>query len=110
MNRDLDDYDNIAFLPGITEQREDGLWYAAIHAVDEELWLGRVSIAGNSQDDAEALRDRLLEAYKQPHKAEFFQWESKVCPGSWTNCADPGEAVQLKAQGFNIRGCYLRNN
>lgn len=103
----FDALEPLRFTPGPTEETTDGVKIAQIHVTGEELWLARIQVFGDSTEEVEHLRDRLIHAWHQPHKAEFFQWESKVCPGSWTNCTDD-EVASLHAQGFNIRGCYLR--
>lgn len=97
----------LRFIKGTTQPAGD-MFETEIHVQGEILWLARVVIYGASVEDTEGLRDRLFNVLTQPEKPEFFQWESKVCPGSWTNCMHAGEAVNLKADGFNIRGCYLR--
>ncbi len=103
----FDGLEPLQFIPGPTVYSEDDVPIAQIHISGRELWLGRVQIHGQTAEEAEELRDRLISAWSQPSKPEYWQAKGPGPLGVWFEC-DGSEIANLHAQGYEIRGLYLR--
>jgi hypothetical protein len=87
---------------------DDDFWRADINVFGEKSWLSRINAFGETKEEAEALRDRLLWALSNPIHPELWQYQDMENPDVWHNCADVGEVVRAKANGHNTRGLYLK--
>ena len=106
----MTDHDRINFhsAGAATRAEEDAYWRADINVFGEQTWLSRINAWGETAQDAEAIRDRILWALKNPIHPELWQYQDKDRPEVWHHCADVTEAVQAKAAGHNTRGLYLK--
>lgn len=113
--------EKLKFIPGDTTQVLEGDGAAAgafesvIHVVGEEVWLARITVHGYRQDDAEALRDRVLWALEQPTVPTQWQYLSALDWDStsgdkpvWVNLDNGGEAARVKGEGYEIRALYQK--
>lgn len=106
--------EKLKFIPGDTIQvmpsdgAGSGGFESQIHVVGEEVWLCRINVYGYRQDDAEALRDRILWALEQPTVPAQWQYQSKEDPRWWENLKHGGEAAQMKGRGFEVRALYIK--
>lgn len=102
----FDGQEPLKFIAGDTMYTHDDVPFAQIHISGRELWLGRVQIFGQTAEEAEHLRDRLISAWSQPSKPEYWQYEDPDT-GEWRICGDD-DIANLHAAGCEIRGLYLR--
>lgn len=81
---------------------------ADIHCMGEISWLSRINIWGDTAEDAERLRERVLWSLSHPDHPEIWQYQDKDDPAVW-HTADVGAIVRAKANGYNTRGLYLKS-
>lgn len=104
----FDGQEPLKFIAGDTMYTHDDVPFAQIHISGRELWLGRVQIFGQTAEEAEHLRDRLISAWSQPSKPEYWQARHDSHNGGrWYNVGEDWIA-KLHGKGFEIRGLYLR--